>query len=186
MIRILAITLCLLLLGINTSQAEPSQFPQTWTEPQSGQVLEKLGDYRYVYGYFFKLYDAALYTEPSADAQAVLNYTASFHLEFRYLREIKKSIILESADKMLNKNLSEAERTSIESSVDQLNARYQTVKKGDRSSLTYVPGEGTTFRLNGDAQLTLPGKEFAQLYFQIWLGDSPISPEMKAALLGYQ
>jgi len=175
---------CLVCLTTLAIGQEANRFADTWTEPSTGAHYEKLGEYRYVYKYFFKLYDVVLYVEAGADAEAVLNRSAGFHLEFRYLREIERSIILESADKMLAKNLTDEKRSAISDSVEALNEVYQTVAKGDRSSLTYVPENGTTFRLNGNAKLTIPSEKFAQDYFSIWLGESPISADMKATLLG--
>lgn len=183
--RSLIIAFLMYLFGFHAVQADELSFPKTWTEPETSQTLEKMGEYRFVYSIFFKLYDAVLYADAEADAEAILNRTAAFHLEFHYLREIEKEIILKSADRMLEKNLTEAERASISEPVAKLNQVYRTVESGDYSALTYIPGKGTTFRLNGDPKLTIPGKAFAELYFRIWLGEAaPLSPEMRDVLLG--
>ncbi|HKK17602.1 MAG TPA: chalcone isomerase family protein [Opitutales bacterium] len=146
--------------------------------------FEKLGEYRYVYGLVFDLYEVALFAAPGADAEDVLEADASFHLQFHYLRKIDKAIILKSADRMLEKNLSDEQRVSISERVDQINRAYRSVKKGDRSSLTYRPDTGTTLRINGEPVITIEGRDFARLYFQIWLGEQPISTSMKQSLLG--
>lgn len=151
-----------------------------------GQTMAKLGEYRYVYRFFFPLYEAALFTAEGGSADSVLGAEKPFQLKFRYLREIDKSIILKSADRMLEKNLSESERTSIAEGVDRINAAYRTVNEGDTSSLTFVPGQGTTLTINGEPQITLPGEDFARLYFTIWLGQNPISGSLKKHLLGFK
>jgi len=148
------------------------------------QSFEKLGEYRYVYRFFFELYEAALFTEPGAGADDVLNANRAFHLQFRYLREIDKAIILKSADRMLGKNLSEAERASIAGRVDKINQAYTSVGDGDTSSLTYKPGKGTTLTINDEPVITIEGEDFAKLYFQIWLGEQAISESLKQNLLG--
>ena len=156
--------------------------------PQSVEVfdhsLNKLGEYRYVYRIFFDLYEAALFTEPDAAAQDVLEARAAFHLQFRYLREIDKNIILKSADRMLEKNLSKEERASIKDRVDRINEAYTTVRDGDTSSLTYKPGIGTTLTINDEPIVTIKGKDFAQLYFRIWLGEQSVSQNLRENLLG--
>jgi hypothetical protein len=145
---------------------------------------QKLGEYRYVYRMFFKLYDAELFTTKAASAKDVLNANAPFRLQFRYLRTIEKSIILQSADRMLERNLSEQDRAMIAQRVDRLNQAYTTVRDGDRSALSFQPGVGTTLSINGEPIVTIEGEDFARLYFQIWLGEQPISDRMKERLLG--
>ena len=162
---------------------EPS-FPETIALSSGERALSKLGEYRYVYRVFFKLYDAALYVSPLAKPDDVLKAKTSYRLQFRYLREIEKSIILESSAKMLEKNLNSQELAQIAERVGRLNAAYQTVKEGDQSSLTYLPETGTTLRINGAPVITIEGQDFARLYFTIWLGEQPISVPLREHLLG--
>jgi hypothetical protein len=84
---------------------------------------------------------------------------------------------------MLAKNLSRAERARIAERVQKLNEAYTTVRDGDHSSLTYRRDVGTTLRINGEPVVTVEGADFAQLYFQIWLGEKPISRSLREALL---
>lgn len=155
-------------------------------EAQQAQnlTMRELGAGRYTYRLIFKLYDAVLYVEAGGDADAVLAREVPFRLEFTYHREIQKNLIIESADHMLSKNLTHAERQRIASRVERLNAAYRTVQAGDRSSLTYLPGVGTQLRINGRLVESIPGEDFARLYFRIWLGAQPISERLKAELLG--
>lgn len=170
------------LLAFDLSARTPQPlFPETGK--LNGAELTKRGEYRYVYRVFFRLYDAALYAPAEASVAEILQAETPFRLQFRYLREIKKPIILESADTMLAKNLSESELDGIQDRVDQLNDAYTTVRDGDRSSLTYEPDVGTTLRINGESVATIEGNDFARLYFKIWLGDQPISQSLRAALL---
>lgn len=172
---------CACLLGALTgSTSAATTFLQTYQLDE--HLLEKRGEYRYVYRMFFKLYDAALFTTSEAQPEDVLNAQVPFHLGFHYLRTIEKSIILESADKMLLRNLSPSERQAIADRVDQINAAYTTVNEGDTSSLSFTPRTGTRLNINGETVATIPGDDFAQLYFQIWLGEKPISDAMKVAL----
>lgn len=141
------------------------------------------GQYRYVYKFFFKLYDLTLLAPSSASRAQILNAEVGFELRFSYLRTLEKPLILESAARMLERNLSAGELAQIEARVQQINAAYTTVRDGDRSSLRYQPGCGTTLAINGRDMITVPGQDFAQLYFKIWLGPQPTSKAMKEALL---
>jgi hypothetical protein len=170
-------------LPASAREPEPA-FPDSIELDTPENRLIKLGEYRFVYRMFFKLYDVALYAAPGATAKDVLAAQTHFRLQFRYLREIKKSIILESADKMLRKNLSPAELRQISERVDRINEAYRTVKDGDRSSLTYQPDVGTTLAINGKPQITIEGEDFAHLYVKIWLGEQPISQTLRQSVLG--
>ena len=146
-------------------------------------ALERRSDYTYTYRFFFDLYSVALYTAPGATAKDVLDRREPFRLQFHYLREIKKKIILRSADKMLEKNLTPDSREMIGDRVAKLNQAYRTVREGDRSALTYLPGEGTFLSINGTEKARIEGADFAHRYFRIWLGRNPISDDLKNALL---
>ncbi|MFM8357803.1 MAG: chalcone isomerase family protein, partial [Verrucomicrobiota bacterium] len=67
---------------------------------------------------------------------------------------------------------------------DRLNRAYRDIRPGDRYTLTYLPGRGTTLRLNDTELVTIEGADFAGAYFRIWLGDDPISPALRDQLLG--
>ena len=134
---------------------------------------------------FFKLYDVALFSDSSADidADSLLDGSNRVYLEFDYLRKIDKSMILKSSKSIIPKNMSDAEFASINDRVRMINEAYRTVGKGDRSALSFIPGQGTTLWINEEAVLTVPGEDFARLYFRIWLGPAPISEKMRDALL---
>jgi hypothetical protein len=167
--------------GAVSAQASEPDFPARITVED--RPFEQLGAYRYIYRFFFPLYEASLYTSPGGTSSDVLTAQAPFHLTFRYLRDIEKPIILKAAAKMLEKNLSPAEQDQIVERVADLNDAYTGVEEGDTSSLTYVPESGTTLRINGKSRITVPGQDFARLYFKIWLGPKPLSENLRDHLL---
>ena len=177
------VVLCCLIPIVSAAREPEPSFPET-IELETGSILSKTGEYRYVYRVFFKLYDAALYAAPEVEIEKILAAETSFRLQFRYLREIEKSIILESSAKMLEKNLSPDELAQIADRVDRINQAYKTVRDGDRSSLTFIPGRGTSLRINGKSVTMIEGEDFAKLYFKIWLGEQPISLPLRESLLG--
>lgn len=157
-------------------------FPDT-LETEHGP-LEKLGEHRYTYRFFFDVYDAALYAAPGAVSKDILRADTRFRLHFHYLRKVDRSIVLESANKALDRNLSDKESDSIADRVRRFHQATETVRKGDESSMDYVPGRGTTLRVNGDPKVMIEGRDFARLYFRIWFGDDPLSEDLKNDLLG--
>ncbi len=169
---------------VSSGRSPEPPFPLYLELEQAPNSLSKIGEYRYVYRMFFRIYDAALYSPTNSSNQDILNADTSFSIQFRYLRSIDKSIILESSAKLLQKNLSEKELHQIQKRVLRLNAAYRSVDVGDRSSLTYIPGKGTTLHINDEEITTIEGQDFAALYFRIWLGEQPISQSLKGHLLG--
>jgi hypothetical protein len=149
------------------------------------QASTERGSFRYVYAMLFKLYDLTLHTDAPRQAtpDELLNGQYSLRLEFSYLRTIEKSIILESAEKMLLRNVSPDQYQHIAERVERLNTAYTTVHKGDQSALSYQKGIGTQLEINGEHIVTITGDDFAPLYFRIWLGEQPISTEMRDTLV---
>ena len=166
----------------NAKSPEPT-FPTSIELPSIEDKLYKIGEHRYIHNMFFKIYDVALYTEDGAQRKDILDAKVSYQLQFLYLREVDKSIVLKSSAKMLSKNLVPEELDSITARLNRLNAAYQTVGKGDRSSLTYQPGIGTTLNINDLPIITVEGEDFAKLYFTIWFGKLPISKSLKQDLI---
>jgi len=104
-------------------------------------------------------------------------------LELRYFWAIKGNLFGEAADELLKRNLSTKELDAIQSRLDELNKLYRDVEEGDRYRLTYETGKGTTLSYNGKALGTIPGRDFADAYFSIWLGKDPISTAFRDQIL---
>ena len=184
LLQIAVVTSTIIFSTTGKAQSPKPAFPSSIRLPHTKSVLVKKGEHRYFHNMFFKIYDIALYTEESAKIKEVLDAKTIYRLEFRYLRKVDKSIILKSSVKMLAKNLDPEEHDRIKMRLNRLNTAYQTVENGDRSSLTYQPGIGTTLNINGSPIVTIEGEDFARLYFAIWLGELPISKNLKRDLIG--
>ena len=184
LIQTAVVTSAIILSTTGRAQTPEPTFPLTIWLPSIKAELVKKGEHRYFHNMFFKVYDIALYTKKNAKIEEVLDAKTIYRLEFRYLRKIDKSIILKSSVKMLAKNLTPDEHVRIRSRLNGLINAYQTVEKGDHSSLTYQPGIGTTLNINGSPIVTIEGEDFARLYFAIWLGELPISKNLKRDLIG--
>jgi hypothetical protein len=60
---------------------------------------------------------------------------------------------------------------------------YQRIRSGDVATIGYAPDSGTTLRINGEAVVSQPGNDLIDTMLRIWLGDSPISHNLKRLLL---
>ncbi|MGC6456710.1 MAG: chalcone isomerase family protein [Coraliomargaritaceae bacterium] len=156
----------------------------TSTTPEPKRKVEVVGQYKYLHHGIFKVYEATVLAPLGVEAIHIISADRPFELRFHYLRNIKKQTILQSANRMLEKNLDVAQLQAISRQISELHEIYTDVKKGDRAILRYHPQTGTTFYFNEQPRLTLPGKDFAKYYFSIWFGRMPVSENMREALLG--
>jgi hypothetical protein len=146
------------------------------------QTLERRGTGHFTY-WFWSLYDGALYLPAEEAPEAVLEVVPK-RLDLAYFREIPAEKMVEAGQKILRKNVTEAEWNLIADRLTRINAAYQTVDEGDRYQLTFVPGRGTTLSLNGEELITIPGDDFARLYFRIWFGEDPVGADFRDDLMG--
>ena len=146
--------------------------------------LKKLGSYRYAYNFFLKIYDITLYSTVPNSREKLLSGNVPFELQFKYLRDIQRNDFIEVSNRMLEKNLSAQDISAISDQIKSLHSAYQLVRKGDTSILRYSPSKGLTLIINGIEVIRLPSKLTCQ-YFRIWLGDDPISLQMREAIIGF-
>lgn len=106
-------------------------------------------------------------------------------LELSYFHDIKAEDFSDATIKMIKKNTGAGEYRKIAGKVKRFNALYRNVKKGDRYSITYYPGRGTTLALNKKALGTVKGALFARAIFSVWIGKEPISKKFRSKVLGY-
>ncbi len=130
----------------------------------------------------FDLYTAALYAPAEVKTIDAVLGNAPKSLILRYHRTIKKEIMIKASRDRILKN-PEVNSTALEDRLKQLDAAYQSVKKGDRYELRYEPGAGTSLILNGKLQATIPGKDFQKAFFGIWLSRVPLNKKLRDSLL---
>lgn len=145
--------------------------------------MDRKGVSQLTVGYVFKVYVAAFYQPAGKGPNDALSDLPR-HLEIDYLRSISRKDFIEAADDMLAKQHHPEVIQSIQSGIDQINPLYQDVNKGDRYSLTYIPGTGTTLSLNGEVKGVIEGAEFARIYFSIWLGENNPYKAFRDRLVG--
>ena len=61
---------------------------------------------------------------------------------------------------------------------------FTDAKKGEIIILDYAPENGTKVIIAGVEKGVIPGKDFNDAMLSIWLGDKPVSKDLKAKLLG--
>jgi len=135
--------------------------------------LKELSSTRFKVSRIFHVFDATFRAPIDAISRDQLDEFPK-ELEFEYARKIGSEQLVGAADKILRKSVSPEELAKLESQIEELNAAYRDVGRGDRYTLRYDPGKGTSLLLNGDVIHEVPGGDFHRIYFSIWLG--PESP----------
>lgn len=128
------------------------------------------------------VYVAALYLPSGTEPDRVLEDVPK-RLELSYFRSIRAGDFGRAAEKVLADNVSPERLAIMAPRIAQLHRLYEDVKPGDRYGLTYTPGVGTEFSLNGVVKGTVEGADFAAAYFAIWRGPNPINEALKLRLL---
>lgn len=67
---------------------------------------------------------------------------------------------------------------------ERVKSRYRKLDAGDRVIVVYKPGEGTSVWLNTERQFTDPGPGLMMALLEQWIGDRPVSVNLRHRLLG--
>ncbi|HKM27148.1 MAG TPA: chalcone isomerase family protein [Thiopseudomonas sp.] len=126
----------------------------------------------------FKLYHATFFTEAQVSLRQALADDKPARLELCYVREFSVENFIDGAQLGLPASLT----PQLQAAVTRLHQAYQAVQPGDCYRLDYQPGQGTALLLNDKELVRVATAGFKALYFGIWLGDKPLSAQLKRDL----
>ncbi len=153
------------------------------TEHQVGELTLPLKGVSLFEYWSFDVYSAALYAPAEVkDIKGVLGDVPKY-LVLEYHRGLERQNIIDNSEYILEKN-PQNNMQSLRDRLKVLYENYNDVKDGDRFSMSYVPGKGTTLYYNGKEKKTLPGVDFQQAYFGIWLSRTSVDEDFTQELLG--
>jgi hypothetical protein len=132
---------------------------------------------------FIEAYAGALYLPKDISGEQALNDIPR-HLVLDYRVGIQAKKFGEATTIKIKDSVNSEVYNRLASKVDQLNQLYRNVTPGDRYTLTYIPGKGTTLAYNTIPLGTIEGREFSTALFSIWIGESPIDEGFRDRLLG--
>jgi chalcone isomerase-like protein len=180
-LRIALLLLCsLVAFPVTAKDIDGHQIPDTVS--QDGKNLSLIGA-GIRNKWMFNVYVGALYAEkPTFNAANLIKSEQIKRMDLHMLRDVGKDKIVESIREGFEKQ-SKAQMPALQARLDQLAAAVPDLKKGDVLSLTYVPEKGVV--VGGAAKETvIPGKDFADALFSVWLGPDPVDGDLKRKLLG--
>mgnify|MGYP000844788106 FL=1 len=169
-------------------QAAPTSSTFEPTQVVQGTTL-KLNGAGTRYKVVFKLYDLALYTQSKVSTpEELLALPGPKRLNFVALRDLPgtdlglvfiKGLSANSSPELVRKHTVSSNRL-----VEIFSGRSK-LTAGDTFAMEYVPGKGTTFYIQGQAQgAPLGDAEYFGMVLKIWVGSSPADFKLKDALLG--
>ena len=138
------------------------------------------------YKFFFKIYAAALYVEAvSQHADILIKHAGAKRMQMHFLYD--KVPLQKLVDGWLDgfeENSSAKDFKLLKPRIDQFNAMFETLHEGDVVMLDYLPAQGTRVTIKGKQKGFIEGEDFNRALLKIWLGDEPVTEELKQGLLG--
>lgn len=138
---------------------------------------------------FFKVYAMGLYlSEKQSSGAAVLAAPGAKRVQLRMLRDVNADDFAKALEDGMNDNNSEADMKSFAPRVALLNGLMLEIKEAKTGlviELDWIPGAGTQVTVGGQARgKPIAGEDFYRALLRIWLGEKPISGDLKKSLLG--
>lgn len=150
----------------------------------SDQVFERVSTATLTRGWVFKVFNAALYLGNEYTLEDYGKANIPIHLVIEYERKLSRKLLIETADRILIDLHGEARYAEFSENIACLNYHYQTVQRGDRYALTYLPGLGLELSFNGEPKVGIENDDFARYYLSVWLGNHPDTRSLAEQLLG--
>ena len=136
---------------------------------------------------FFKVYVAALYLPArSASAADVVGANAPRRVNLHLLREVGADSLVKALREGVAQNHAAAEVAALAPRLDQLEASMRGIgagRAGDVISLDFSV-TGVEVAYNGQPRGGVPDAALARALLRVWLGEQPVDPALKKALLG--
>jgi len=130
------------------------------------------------------VYVAALYLEKkSSDADEIIRSEQAKRLAMKFVRAVGRKEIVKAWNESFEEPAS-GSTAALKDRIATFNSFMTDMPNGGAMSFTYVPGAGVAVEVLGATKGTIPGADFAQALFGIWLGAYPPNPGLKQGLLG--
>jgi hypothetical protein len=139
--------------------------------------------------FIFKVYVVGLYLpEPAKEDRAVVEPDVPKVFVLQFLRSVGRERLVEAFKEGFEKTAGERGKAA-QAEIERFLAVIKDVSKGDRITLLYEPGKGSTFTLVDEKGQTkeaetFEGKVFADAFLLLYVGPKPPKEEIKRGLLG--
>jgi hypothetical protein len=133
---------------------------------------------------FAKAFTAGFYMCDRHPSNSPLDTSTPKHLEVEYFVNIPSQKLTKFTVSRMQAAVDEQKMNSLRAELELMSNYFVDLKSGDRFALTYLPEQGTVFSHNGEVTGVIPGEQFAQAIFSVWVGDKPFDDRLKQDMLG--
>ena len=134
--------------------------------------------------FFSTLYACALYLpHPTFDADKAIKNDVCKQVLMHFQSKLSKDKIVEGWNDGFFNN-SQEKLYILQERITTFNALFRDMVANDRITFTYIPKQGTTVTINDETKGIIPGSDFMQALWAIWLGSNPADSDMKKRMLG--
>jgi len=140
------------------------------------------------YKLFFKIYVGALYLPAKQNAaDQILSSSHANRVVMHFLYdEVEKEKLVNAWIEGFEDNVDETLYKTLEDRLVQFNDMFQDLHKGDVVLLDYIPEQGTRVTIKGMNKGVIKGSDFNRALLSVWLGEDPVTEELKDAMLGIE
>jgi len=132
---------------------------------------------------WFKVYLASFYLEhPTEDGAQAISSDQIKQVRMHMLRDLERDKIVEAVQEGFQKN-SGPDMPRLRARLDSFLKAIPDLKGGQQILITYLPGTGTVLKAGQGEEITIPGKDFADALFSVWLGKQPVDDDLKGEML---
>ena len=138
------------------------------------------------YKFFFKIYVGALYLpEQERGSQEILNASVPNRMLMHIVYdEVPRKKLVDAWIEGFKNNTEKSEYAGLEQRLMQFNQMFTTLREGDVVLLDYLPERGTRVTIKNEVKGVIAGEDFNQALLSVWLGEDPVTEELKDSLLG--
>jgi hypothetical protein len=134
----------------------------------------------------FKVYVGSLYVTAKANGAAAVYAKSPRRVQLNMLRDVGADQMINALVEGVNEANSAAEAAAVKAQTDQLATIMKSIgelKEGNVLAFDFAD-DATKVSLNGTAKGSIPGDAFNKALMNAWLGDKPVQPDLKKAMLG--
>jgi hypothetical protein len=134
-----------------------------------------------------KIYVVGLYVPAKTkSADAVIGSRQPRLARLVMKRDLGAATVWDAFDEGIQANSSPAELAAIQSELVEIEKLFNDlgqVKEGDVLDIEFLPDGSTAVKYQGQAKGTIASADLQRALLKIWLGQSPVQDDLKAALL---
>jgi hypothetical protein len=134
----------------------------------------------------FKVYVGSLYVPAKANTAAAVYAKAPRRVQLNMLRDVSADQMNEALADGVKQSNSAADAAAVKPQTDQLASIMKSIgplKEGNVLVFDFVD-DATKVSVNGVPKGSIPAEAFNKALFNAWIGDNPVQPDLKKAMLG--